>query len=144
MSGEDGLVQKFITAKELESLTASKEWCEWSADIGRRSARRYAIPVEALTASTPRGQIESKYTNMDELWDPVPLLSEGCAFWREIVTIYGIKINGIGEAVFPNDTIKEDFYVRYFPDDIPDEWSLEDQSKSHGKGTRTRSAVPKS
>ena len=28
----------------------------------------------------------------------------------------------------------EEFYEKYFPDDIPDEWSKKDQQKSHGDG----------
>jgi hypothetical protein len=33
-----------------------------------------------------------------------------------------------------SDDAKEAFYSTYFPDDIPDEWSLADQKKSHGAG----------
>jgi hypothetical protein len=35
---------------------------------------------------------------------------------------------------FPDDDVLEAFYSTYFPDDIPDEWSLVDQQKSHGVG----------
>ena len=33
-----------------------------------------------------------------------------------------------------SDDELEAFYGTYFPDDIPDEWSLVDQKKSHGPG----------
>jgi len=33
-----------------------------------------------------------------------------------------------------SDEEREDFYDSYF-DDIPDEWSLNDREKSHGRGT---------
>jgi hypothetical protein len=37
-------------------------------------------------------------------------------------------------VLFPSDDALEYFYLSYFPDDIPDEWSAEDQQKSHGVG----------
>jgi hypothetical protein len=39
-----------------------------------------------------------------------------------------------GACYFPNDDVLESFYDRFFPDDIPDEWSAADQCKSHGPG----------
>jgi hypothetical protein len=35
-----------------------------------------------------------------------------------------------------NDDDIQDYYAKYFPDDIPDEWSFADISKSHGPGTK--------
>ena len=36
----------------------------------------------------------------------------------------------------------ESFMDWYFPDDIPDEWSLEDQKKSHGNGVNQSNDKP--
>ena len=48
---------------------------------------------------------------------------KGCPFWDTAL-----------ESIVDDET-KEAFYEKYFPDDIPDEWSLEDQKKSHGFGS---------
>jgi len=109
----------------------------WTANVGRRKSRLYAIPVEALHANSTRGRIPHKYTNIDDLRDPVQVLSEGCTFWQNTLRSNGIEIDkDTGATVFPDDTALESFYDTYFPDDIPDEWSMEDQLKSHGRGVQ--------
>jgi len=42
----------------------------------------------------------------------------GCPFWDEVL----------------NEVSDEVFYEKYFPDDIPDEWSKQEKEKSHGGG----------
>jgi hypothetical protein len=102
---------------------------------GRRAARLNAIPVEALHANTTRGSMETKYTNIGDVRDPVALLTEGCAFWRRVTAAAGIvEDEETGAVEFPDDDRLEAFYQEYFPDDIPDEWSLADVTKSHGRG----------
>jgi hypothetical protein len=107
-------------------------WDRWTADVGTRHARVYAIQHEALHMGTTRGQMESKYTNIGDLRDPV--LVEGCQFWRSALAEYGITTDETGATIFPDDDVLERFYDRYFPTDIPDEWSKKDQEKSHGRG----------
>jgi hypothetical protein len=114
-----------------------QSWTTWVEQVGRRKARLYAIPVEALHANTTRGRIPHKYTNIDDLRDPVQVLSEGCTFWQNTLKTHGIETDeNTGATVFPDDTALESFYDTYFPDDIPDEWSMEDQLKSHGRGVQ--------
>jgi hypothetical protein len=109
------------------------EWTLWNSMIGRRRARVYAIPEAALTTTTTRGSLSTKYTNIADIREPVGLLSEGCKFWREAIQCAGISVTD--ETVsFPNDEVLEKFYEEFFPDDIPDEWSAADQQKSHGRG----------
>lgn len=45
-------------------------------------------------------------------------------------------------AVFTTDHEKEDFYDTYFPNDIPDEWSLKEKLKSHGPGVDCSNGAP--
>ena len=116
-------------------------WASWDAMVGRRPARIYPIPVEALHAETTRGQIPSKYTNIEDVRAPVPLLSDGCRFWQEAVLAAGITVDEDSFA-FPTDTALEAFYDRHFPDDIPDEWSKQDQEKSHGRGCQEKAFPP--
>lgn len=112
-----------------------KTWASWTPLIGKRTGRVYEIPTEALTPTTTRGALSIKYTNIGELRDPVPSLFEGCAWWRsQLEQIGATQDDETGAVVFPNDDVLEAFYATHFPDDIPDEWSLDDQLKSHGRG----------
>ena len=74
-----------------------------------RLARIYAIPDECLYGLTQRGRM---------------CRTEGTL--KELYMIQELLHDGIEDL--------EAFYARTFPDDIPDEWSLLDQRKSHGPG----------
>jgi hypothetical protein len=79
--------------------------------------------------------MSATYTNIEELRDPLPSLLSGCTFWRQAALSAGAFYNADTDQVwFPSDESLEYFYATYFPDDIPDEWSLADQQKSHGVG----------
>jgi hypothetical protein len=58
---------------------------------------------------------------------------EGCPFWTRVIE---------EEVPWLDDDRKEAFYDLYFPDDIPDEWSRQDQEKSHGFGCLINTEVP--
>lgn len=92
----------------------------WSRQVGRRCRRLYAIPKECLYGQTERGILLSTQTTLGELRAIEPALSLS-PFWCSRYRL--------GE-----DDALEAFYSTYFPDDIPDEWSLKDQEKSHGVG----------
>jgi hypothetical protein len=92
----------------------------WAAQVGRRSRRLYAIPKECLYGQTERGILPVAQTTIAELRDIEPALSLS-PFWQQRVTL-------------TDPDALELFYAAYFPDDIPDEWSLKDQEKSHGAG----------
>jgi hypothetical protein len=60
---------------------------------------------------------------------------ESCRWWRETVIAAGAIEDKEDDTVyFPDDDVYEAFMDKYFPDDIPDEWSVADQQKSHGRG----------
>jgi hypothetical protein len=62
---------------------------------------------------------------------PVTFLKNGTSFWRNVLDTNSIHI--AEELEFPNDNdAVESFYTTYFPDDIPDEWSIQERQKSHG------------
>jgi hypothetical protein len=120
-----------------------REWAAWTANVGRRKARVHAIPADALHRETTRGSMEFKYTNIGDVRDPVPLLGEGCAYWRAELAAAGIEEDSETDALaFPDDETLEAFYDEHFPDDIPDEWSAADQLKSHGRGAATDAPPP--
>lgn len=112
-----------------------RDWDTWTANIGRRAARLHAIPSVALHQGTTRGRLSSVYTNIDEVRDPGALLLSGCHFWRTVSAALQSHYDADRDHLaFPDDDVLEAFYSTYFPDDIPDEWSLADQQKSHGVG----------
>ena len=120
----------------------TKQWTNWTAMVGRRAVREHAIPADALHQGTTRGSISSKYTNIGDIREPVPMLAEGCSFWRQALAVAGIEMEAeTGAMIFPNDDTLESFMDLHFPDDIPDEWSKRDQEMSHGRGCQ-ESAPP--
>ena len=110
-----------------------RDWLRWDMLRGRRGARIHAIPEQALHADTTRGRIPARYTNVGDVREPVPLLNDGCRWWRAAINRAGIQYDEESVA-FPDDDVLELFYAEHFPDDIPDEWSAADQQKSHGRG----------
>ena len=87
---------------------------KWSALTGRRARRAFAVPVECLYGITDRGCMGQKVSTIGEL--------------------RSIHDRLVAEKGLVSDDELEAFYAYTFPDDIPDEWSLEDQEKSHGPG----------
>jgi hypothetical protein len=127
--------EAMLEPKKPDMRYETRTWTSWTSLIGRRKARQNDIPSEALHAETTRGSMETKYTNIGDVRDPVPLLTEGCAFWRRATAAVGIvEDTDTGAIEFPDDDVMEAFYQQYFPDDIPDEWSHADTIKSHGRG----------
>lgn len=100
--------------------------------VGRRQARLYSIPKMALYGTTLRGRSKWAQSNLTQLYNIEKHLI-GCSFWDDVITEYGEGEEGKG-IKWTADEKKEEFYAKYFPDDIPDEWSKADQLKSHGDG----------
>ena len=103
---------------------------EWEALSGR-SRRVYAIPYEALYWVTARGNTVVYETIDSELRGSLERRGRlwGSVFWDSVA-----EDLGGWPAVRADANTREAFYAQYFPDDIPDEWSLADRAKSHGSG----------
>ena len=117
-----------------------RAWSCWTP--GHRASRIHEIPIDALHRETTRGRIPFRYTNIDDIRDPIGDLPNGCRWWREKTATMGIYIDEEGALVCPSDDVLEIFHERYFPDDIPDEWSAKDQQKSHGRGVAETAPEP--
>ena len=90
-------------------------------DLSMRDRRIHPIPHDCLYWFTARGALRINETTDGELTHRLETAMEGSKFW---------------DALRPDLTnSREAFYDTYFPDDIPDEWSLADRQKSHGIGT---------
>jgi hypothetical protein len=101
---------------------------EWSSLEGRRERRIFAIRAEACFIGTKRGEMSRDTSNLGEIREPLTAL-HGSPYWDTIAEEFGGW-----KPIYKQDASKEAFYELYFPDDIPDEWSLADQEKSHGRG----------
>ena len=114
----------YTVSKELDAQIG-----QWEALKGRRARRSVAIPVSSICGVGPRWSIPKSETNIRRLHDiESAICNDGAGFWWDTMKSAGFA----GEWV--SDDAKEAFYSTYFPDDIPDEWSLADQKKSHGTG----------
>jgi hypothetical protein len=102
---------------------------------GHKEARLYSVPVLCLYGVTGRGRSHWSQQNFVKL-NNVEKYMRGCAFWDEAITEFcsdGGETEG-EEIKWNSDESQEEFYARYFPDDIPDEWSRTEKLKSHGDG----------
>jgi hypothetical protein len=65
----------------------------------------------------------------------------GCRFWDKAAAAYGCVVNG-RHIYGSTEDAWEAFVNAAFPDDIPDEWSLEAQLMSHGEGALAPGGSP--
>lgn len=125
---DDISVEKGI--KPLEKMNSNmKMYIEcWKSTYGCRKSRAYAIKKECLYGKSPRGLMTVEENNISDIYNSEELI-RGQKVYNELVNIFG------SFEAFKEDVDRYDeFYSHFFHDDIPDEWSLEEQMKSHGKG----------
>ena len=88
-----------------------------------RKRRTLAVPPECLYSYTFRGSLKINQTTDAELRHQMETVLKSSNFWSEY------------ESDFTDSGLpREKFYETFFPNDIPDEWSLSDRAKSHGLG----------
>ena len=106
----------------------------WNARIGQKAYRSYAIPSACLYGITRRGTMKWSQSTVSFLNNVEPSLI-GCPFWEEAIREYGAIQDGLQPSIkWNSDDELEEFYDRYFPDDIPDEWTKAEKAVSHGDG----------
>jgi hypothetical protein len=92
---------------------------------GGKSGRVFKISADALAAWSVRSKPLTRLMG-------APLLvaaDDACAYWRRLCRNVRVVDDNL---VFADDDACETFYNTYFPDDIPDEWSVHEREKSHG------------
>lgn len=104
----------------------------WITVLGRRQRRKFSVPAGQLCGVGARWKIVRRSSNLERLYNFEKSVSQdGSGFWFRALTKGGWSAergwNGDDDAL-------ESFYEEHFPDDIPDEWSLEEKRKSHGSG----------
>lgn len=121
----------------LSELNAAR--AEWAPLLGRRGRRLYPIPHECLYWLTKRGShtvydttekiLRGSLERPDKLW--------GSTYWDSVADAVGGW-----EAIRNDSEVRMAFYDEHFPDDIPDEWSIAEREKSHGRGASQPGALP--
>lgn len=129
------LLRGELAARLLEPILATvpevdKARREWGP-LSRRCRRQYPIPQECLYWLTKRGR-NTVYTTSEKvlrgsLERPEKLW--GSIYWDSVADSVGGW-----EAVRNDPEVRMSFYDEHFPDDSPDEWSMEEREKSHGRG----------
>lgn len=107
------------TSKPRTIPQAWKSW--WNESQGRC----FHIPVEALSTW------HISHKPISELIGVPTWVLGTTKVWRDARQTYGVSV-AEGSFVFKEETSQEAFYATYFPNDIPDEWSYTERSKSHG------------
>jgi hypothetical protein len=98
---------------------------EWKGLEGRKARRVFRIPTDCLYKITRRGELSTKVQTHKKGYVSNFESLKGTPFWNRVLEEH---------TPWASDDAKETFYEQYFPDDIPDEWSLDEQTKSHGLG----------
>ena len=104
----------------------------WITLLGQRGRRKFSVPAGQLCGCGPRWRIFRDSSNLERLYNfekSVSLDKDG--FWYKTLCDSGWSIE---KRWNDDDDALEEFYEEFFPDDIPDEWSLEEQKRSHGSG----------
>lgn len=101
---------------------------DWRGLLGRRERRVYEIPRDCLKWDTARGRMRWADNTTEELWRIWEVL-EGTHCWDDLAVATGYAWSGYDTAGW------EEFLDAAFPDDWPEEWSVEDQQFSHGVGS---------
>jgi hypothetical protein len=112
-------------------IDTSKFYNQISSHIGYKSSRLFSIPSACLYASSLRGRMRWTHNNHIQLNNIEKYLVE-CPFWNEELTKYASISEG--DIQWNSYDSMEEFYNKYFPDDIPDEWDMNEKNKSHGDG----------
>jgi hypothetical protein len=126
--------QLAVSVKELPSElhpTHNEAIQRWNERIGRKAYRSRSIPSACLYGVTERGRMKWSQSTVSSLNHIEPSLI-GCPFWEEAINEYGVITNN--RIIWNSDDDLENFYDRYFPDDIPDEWTKAEKAVSHGDG----------
>jgi len=101
---------------------------DWLLEQSMRKRRVYKPRPEALLYLTDRSEISSLKSSEPDIQENLEDGLKASEYWSEIMEPY------MKNGKWASDLKKEKFYSKYFPQDIPDEWSLADREKSHGRG----------
>lgn len=121
-------VHSLSSLPSMIDATSLTRLAEWQQRLSRKSYRVYSIPTACLYGTMGRGRIPWQSSTVSQL-NETHLI--GCPFWEEALSEYAVIDEGVH---WNSDDTMEQFYHRYFPDDLPDEWTKAEKERSHGDG----------
>jgi len=115
----------------------------WNENDTLRSQRIFAVRPEAITYVCQRSSLSTQASTEEDIMENLEATLWESPYWKEIMKEYVLELeDGFSWA---SSNHKEGFYDTYFiyPGDIPDEWSIADREKSHGRGLGKSELVAK-
>jgi hypothetical protein len=101
---------------------------DWIGEKSLRKRRAIKPKPEALLYLTARSEQSAYVSSEPEIQGDLIKTLKLSEYWLCILEHY------MANNTWKSDVHKEAFYDTYFPDDIPDEWSLQSREMSHGRG----------
>jgi hypothetical protein len=101
---------------------------EWKSEKNMRKRRAIQAKTNALLYLTQRSEQTPYVSSEPEIQDGLLQSLLKSEYWQRILEGF------MNSEKWKSARHKELFYDTYFPQDIPDEWSLADREKSHGRG----------
>jgi hypothetical protein len=119
-------------ALQLETVRLMDDWNEYTI---LRKQRIFAIRPEAINHVTERSSISTQVSTESDIQENLETTLWNSPYWRGVMSAYVLELDE-NQFVWASTSDKEEFYDTYFqyPGDIPDEWSIADREKSHGRG----------
>lgn len=101
---------------------------DWQHEISMRKRRVLKPKPEALLYLTSRSEQTPYISSETDIQIGLLESLKASEYWTCILEHY------MSNGKWKSDEHLEAFYKSYFPDDIPDEWSLQSREMSHGRG----------
>jgi hypothetical protein len=103
---------------------------DWQSETSMRKRRAIKPRSEALLYITERSKQTPYVSSEPDIQYELINTLKASEYWSCILEHYMTD----GLCRWKSDDHLESFYETYFPDDIPDEWSLQSREMSHGRG----------
>jgi len=103
---------------------------DWKSETSMRKRRVIKPRSEALLYLTDRSEQTPYVSSEPDIQLGLLDTLKSSEYWACILEHYMTE----GLCDWKSDEHLESFYETYFPDDIPDEWSLQSREMSHGRG----------
>ena len=102
---------------------------EWRSETSMRKRRAVKPKLEALLYLTQRSEQSQYESSEPDIQGGLLETLKKSEYWSCILEHYMEDL-----TTWKSDEHLESFYETYFPNDIPDEWSLQGREMSHGRG----------
>jgi hypothetical protein len=101
---------------------------DWKVETSMRKRRAIKPRAEALLYLTNRSEQTPYVSSEPDIQGGLLNSLKASEYWSCILEHY------MTDGLWKSDEHLESFYDTYFPNDIPDEWSLQSREMSHGRG----------